>query len=1131
MRPERTPRFPRHAACPAGRTDRAVERGRLVEVWASRRRGSGYLVADRLVLTAAHVLRGEGGGFEDRLEIRFLQGSSEGAPPLTARPAWVRYDGPDAGVDAALVEITAPAWTPPPGLRPVVWGRLDGDEPGLRVQLAGFPEALSTQEDTDADQVAAVVNPLSGLRSGRLQLLTESAPERSVGGPSLWSGVSGGPVCGRRTEATAGTVLLGVVVVDPVKHPGRLTAVPVTAVLEDEAAAAVLRSHRVERRSVAYSCRSHAMELRTTPAAVMRTLPRDLASFVGRSHELARLTSAVLASSESSPVIDIHAIGGMPGVGKTALAVHAGHRLAERFPDGQLFLPLHGHTPGQSPVEPSDALASLLAASGVAQELIPNGADPLATLDARTAMWRDRLAGKRVLLILDDAVDHDQVEPLLPNAAECLVLITSRRRLVALPDAVVLALDTLTRTDAVAMLCRLSRRTPEGADEVAAAHEVVTLCGQLPLAVGLIAGRLRNHPSWSFSHLARSLSATRRRLARLQAGNIAVAAAFELSYRDLDTDRQRFFRLLSLHPGSEYSAETAAALHDLDPVEAGDLLEALYDEHLVVESAPGRYRMHDLMREFAGTLTEGDPEPSRAAALERLFDHYEDRAAAAASVVVSGTLPSGASADRADRSEAMAWLDSETANLLACARYCSDHAQAVRVVALARSLAGFLRLVGPWEQAVALHRTAADCAAAIGDRPGRAVALGNLALVRRLTGDYESAVQDLSQAMELHRALGDRKSEARALNDLGAVYGQTGDYPATADAHQRALAISRELEDVAGAAGALNYLGVVQRLRGDYSAAEPALRESTELFQTVGDQRGRATALNNLGVVLRQTGRYAEAEACMRQALDAAREVGDRRGAVYIRNALGVVRQLAGDLAEAERLQTEALESARELRDRRGQVYSLNYLGAVLRSTGNWAEAAEAHEEALETARVLGDRRAQGHALHHLAFVRMALGDTRAAEVAAEEALDIATALGDRRGRAGALRAGGLVQAREGRAEAAVRSLSAAHDLCEDIGDRQGRAALLNDLGEVRLAQADTLAEDLHREAAELAHALGSPLEEARALAGLGRCAHTRGESDLAMGLLQRAMTLFVRIGAAERQELAAEFPTLYRER
>ncbi|MFI5619002.1 tetratricopeptide repeat protein [Streptomyces sp. NPDC051567] len=305
------------------------------------------------------------------------------------------------------------------------------------------------------------------------------------------------------------------------------------------------------------------------------------------------------------------------------------------------------------------------------------------------------------------------------------------------------------------------------------------------------------------------------------------------------------------------------------------------------------------------------------------------------------------------------------------------------------------------------------------------------------------------------------------------------------------------------------------------------MRESVELFDSAGDRRGRATALNNLGVVLRQTGRYAEAEEYMRRALALAEEVGDQRGGVYIRNALGAVRLLAGDPVEADRLQTQALETARELRDRRGQVYSLNYLGAVRRCTGQWADAAEAHEEALGTARVLGDKRAEGHALCHLAFVRIARGDAPAAAVAAGQALAVVTALGDRRGMAGALRAEGATHVAGG--PCAGGDPEPDRRAGPLRGDRRPARSCgaAERPGEVRLAQADATAEDLHREAAALARTLGSPLEEARALAGLGRYERSRGEPDLAAGLLQRALTLFTRIGAAEQEGLSAELHTL----
>ena len=235
-------------------------------------------------------------------------------------------------------------------------------------------------------------------------------------------------------------------------------------------------------------------------AAAARALPRDIASFTGRQAELARLLGAIDVRAADGGVVGIHAIGGMAGVGKTAFAVHAAHQLAGGFPDGQFFLPLHAHTPGQRPVDPADALASLLLTAGVAPQQIPPG------LDARAARWRDYVAGKKVLLVLDDAAGHEQVRPLLPGGAGSLVLVTSRRRLTALEDAVAVSLDTLPPSEAVALLVRLAGR-PDLRAEDAAVGELTRLCGYLPLAIGLLAGQLKHHPTRAASQLAADLAA------------------------------------------------------------------------------------------------------------------------------------------------------------------------------------------------------------------------------------------------------------------------------------------------------------------------------------------------------------------------------------------------------------------------------------------------------------------------------------------------------------------------------------------------------------------------------------------------------------------------------------------------
>ena len=293
--------------------------------------------------------------------------------------------------------------------------------------------------------------------------------------------------------------------------------------------------------------------LRTVPggvAAASRTLPRDLASFTGRQHEL---TELVDAAAGAGGVVGIHAIGGMAGVGKTAFAVHVAHRLAPRFPAGQIFLPLHGHTPGQRPVDPADALASLLLTAGVPAGQIPPG------LEARMALWRDRLAERQLLLILDDAADSDQVRPLLPGAGGSLVLVTSRRHLSALEDATAVSLDTLPPGEAAALLVRLAARAGLSPDDPAVA-EITRLCGYLPLAIGMVARQLHHHPAWTAAGRAAELAAARDRLELMATENLSVAAAFNLSYEDLTGDQQRLFRRLGLHPGTDIDGYAAAAL-------------------------------------------------------------------------------------------------------------------------------------------------------------------------------------------------------------------------------------------------------------------------------------------------------------------------------------------------------------------------------------------------------------------------------------------------------------------------------------------------------------------------------------------------------------------------------------------
>ena len=373
--------------------------------------------------------------------------------------------------------------------------------------------------------------------------------------------------------------------------------------------------------------------------AATRTLPRDIASFTGRQQELEQLAEA---AAGAGGVVGIHAIGGMAGVGKTAFAVHAAHRLADRFPGGQIFLPLHGHTPGQQPVDPADALASLLLTAGVPAAQIPPG------LEARMALWRDRLAGQQLLLVLDDAAGSEQVRPLLPGAGGSLVLVTSRRHLSALEDATAVSLDTLPPGEAAALLVRLAGRAGLRPDDPAVG-ELTRLCGFLPLAIGMVARQLHHHPAWTAAGRAAELAAAVDRLELMATENLSVAAAFNLSYADLTEDQQRLFRRLGLHPGADIDAYAAAALDGTDLGAARRGLEALYDQYLIAEPAQGRYRLHDLIREHARALAGRlDPDGDRDEATTRLLDYYQHTAAHAGALIARQARPSSRPRRRRD---------------------------------------------------------------------------------------------------------------------------------------------------------------------------------------------------------------------------------------------------------------------------------------------------------------------------------------------------------------------------------------------------------------------------------------------------------------------------------------------------
>ena len=438
---------------------------------------------------------------------------------------------------------------------------------------------------------------------------------------------------------------------------------------------------------------------RSVPA-VRYSLPPDTAAFTGRDEEVDRIIRAVGDAAGAGGIVSIYAIDGMPGLGKTALAVHVAHALRRKFADRQLFIDLQAHTPGQLPVLPETALAGLLTAAGVDTQNQPHD------LAGRTALWRDRMSGQQALLVLDNAASSDQVAPLLPGAAGCLVLVTSRRHLGDLPGTVFpVRLDALPPKAAQEMFLRLAPRA--ASDTSAAVEDLLRLAGYLPLAISLLARVYARHPSWSLADLTREMAQSPLTLSAEQG---SVEAAFSVSYRYLKADQQQFFRHLGLHPGTTIDVHAAAALAGVPVQEAAQQLDKLHGEGLLTEPGYRRYGMHDLIRCYAQHCATTDPATDQGQGLSRLLDHYQHRAVRAEARLAQQTRPGpalvahpAAVPDLADRLQALAWARAERSNLLACLDYATRTDQHSRVVALTAGMAALLRLDGPWGVAIVRH--------------------------------------------------------------------------------------------------------------------------------------------------------------------------------------------------------------------------------------------------------------------------------------------------------------------------------------------------------------------------------------------------------------------------------------------
>jgi DNA-binding SARP family transcriptional activator/tetratricopeptide (TPR) repeat protein len=730
------------------------------------------------------------------------------------------------------------------------------------------------------------------------------------------------------------------------------------------------------------------------PDHVPRQLPAAVMNFIGRQREMSAMTAALERADGQSAqqALVISAISGTAGVGKTALAVQWAHDAADRYPDGQLYVNLRGYDPGP-PVLPADALAGFLHALGLAGEEIPPG------LDDRAATYRSAISGRRMLVVLDNAGEAEQLRPLLPGTSSCVTVVTSRDALtglVARDGAWRLDLDVLPHADAVSLLRVLIGSRVDA--EPAAAAALAACCCRLPLALRIAAEMAACRADTRLASLAAELADDQHRLDLLDAGGdprTAARAVFSWSLRHLDPAAAQAFRLLGLHPGPDLDSHAAAALTGTSPARTSRVLDQLTRAHLLQSAGQDRHSMHDMLRDYARELTAlPDSHDDPRAALTRLLDHYLDAAREAMRVLYPDPQRPPAPPAADDAGAARAWLDAELANLVAVTAHAAAHGWPGHATQLAATLFLYLDTGGHYAEASAIYTQARTAAQQTGDQAAEAEALVNFGTAAWRQGQYETATSHLQHAVTLYREIGDKAGQARAIGNLGTVDLQRSRFHQAIGHHEQALALYRQLGNQAGQAAALGNIGIPAHVLGHYQQAADLAQEALGIYRQIGNRAGEAVALAHLGDARLRQSQYQQAARHLSQARALCRETGNRACEAHVLDSLGDLDRLLGRHEQANSHYLNALAIRRDIGDRSGEADSLNGLGQVYIATDRLAAARSTYEEALKLAIRLHLPHSQACAHEGLGSTYQATGDQAEARQHWQKALTLYGDLG-----------------------------------------------------------------------------------------------------------------------------------------
>ncbi|MEH1166576.1 BTAD domain-containing putative transcriptional regulator [Micromonospora sp. CPCC 205539] len=650
-------------------------------------------------------------------------------------------------------------------------------------------------------------------------------------------------------------------------------------------------------------------------------LPAATRGFVGRDAELERL-DAVLASHHGSAAVTIVAISGTPGVGKTALAVHWAHHVADHFPDGQLYVNLRGFDPSGTAAHPAEALRGFLDAFEVAPHRIP--VEPA----AQAGLYRSLLAGRRVLVVLDNARDAEQVRPLLPGSPGCLVLVSSRTQLtglVAVEGAHAVQLDLFSRADARYMLAQRIGGSRVAA-EPAAIDTLITHCARLPLALAIVAARAAMHPAATLDTLADHMRLAGGGLDQLDGGDATtnVRAVFSWSLGAVSGEAASLFRLLGLHPGPDFAEHAAASLAGVSAVRVRMMLGELTRAHLLVEVGPGRYAHHDLLHAYARELSEASLNAvERRSALRRMLDHLLQTACSAALLLTPHrdpiTVPDPATDVALEqvttREQALRWFTTEHRVLLALVELAAEQAGIEEYAwRLAWSMGDFFDWQGHWRDWAHTQQLAQRSATRIADQQGRAQSHRGLGRAYIRIGRLGEADEAFAASLQCFDQLGDPSGQAHVHLDLSWLRDTQQRYAEASHHAEQALMLYRAIGNAHKEAHSLAAVGWSWARQGDYERSRDYLSEALVLHQRNGDQHGEASASESLGYAHHHLGEHPQAVQHYTHALALCQSLGDRYGQTVILDRLGDVHHEAGTIHAAR----DAWKRAADLLDELG---------------------------------------------------------------------------------------------------------------------------------------------------------------------------------------------------------------------